>query len=92
MPCKTCQAANNSLCLTCYDSSLSPYQYLLGLKCYQTCPDGYINNLALLICDACSNPCLTCFSSKTNCMTCNQTSLYIYLLLNTLTNSSTCVK
>lgn len=89
-PCKQCENASRSNCLSCYSNlNLTNKIYLHNKQCLAICPSGYIEDFNNKICQACSLPCLTCSASITNCTSCNTTSIYKYL--NKTSTGNTCV-
>jgi hypothetical protein len=89
LPCQNC-GATTSTCTTCYSlTSITTfnYYYSANSSCLTSCPSWtYINSF---ICTNCSNICLTCNNSPTNCSTCLSTSSFPYL--NNTGSGNTCL-
>jgi len=74
LPCPSnCTACTETGCTNCATGFL----LTLDEKCESTCPDGSYQNGTS--CQECSSPCLTCTTSATNCLSCNES---WYLLNN----------
>ena len=58
--------------------------------CYTTCLPRFFPNTSTLVCDNCPYDCYTC-DSKGNCLTCNGTTDFRVLLVNTTAQTSRCV-
>lgn len=84
--CKTCEAADLSVCLSC--PTTFPYLNVVDKKCYASCPLGY--SKIGTNCMPCSANCKYCKDDNVNyCIACEAPTPY----LNTLTNTcmATCV-
>ena len=73
-----CQSCSPS-CLTCVGgaencSSCSPtavLKYLYSSSCVQKCPNGFVQNPANRVCEACSEACATCEGQPGTCSDCS---------------------
>lgn len=94
MPCRTCDAANSSICSSCYTNTLITtfiYYDSAIRSCFETCIDGKYSNSISYLCLNCDLNCLTCTSNATFCLKCNSTSIYKYMLVDTALFTQKCV-
>jgi hypothetical protein len=71
-PCNTCK--NKTQCTTCLTTVLQNSFDPVSGNCVVSCSSGYysnfVDNNTGYICTVCSNGCLTCFNTATNCTSC----------------------
>jgi len=67
-PCMTCNLLRPDQCYSCYGQT-SPFAYYFDYKCFDKCPDGYVNTTTYN-CTACLKPCENCVGNPSNCTSC----------------------
>ncbi len=77
--CKRCNPANTSICIDCYDKTISDF-YIFDTSqstCTRDCTTGFFLTTGN-ICSPCFTNCLECANVSTNCTSCNAAqSLYL---------------
>ena len=88
LPCRTC--TNQTICLSCYGSTVSNFTLLYSSSCYDVCPEGsYQTNSTH--CVGCDSTCLSCANVSNNCVSCNSSSSNPYFYFNNTLSSGSCL-